>query len=55
MSYYSKDMTYYAKPNYIQYDVWFDNNIYPCELEYEKGKSLVIMFARNFIKCQNII
>ena len=31
-------MTYYAKPNYIQYDEWFDNNIDPCELEYEKEK-----------------
>ena len=31
-------MTYYAKPNYIQYDEWFDKNIDPCELEYEKEK-----------------
>ena len=31
-------MTYYAKPNYIQYDEWFDNNIDPRELEYEKEK-----------------
>ena len=31
-------MTYYAKPNYIQYDEGFDNNIDPCELEYEKEK-----------------
>ena len=31
-------MSYYAKPNYIQYDEWFDNNIDPCELEYEKEK-----------------
>ena len=31
-------MTYYAKPNYIQYDDWFDINIDPCELEYEKEK-----------------
>jgi len=31
-------MTYYAKPNCIQYDEWFDNNIDPCELEYEKEK-----------------
>ena len=31
-------MTYYAKPNYIQYDEWFDDNIDPCELEYEKEK-----------------
>ena len=31
-------MTYYAKPHYIQYDEWFDNNIDPFELEYEKEK-----------------
>ena len=31
-------MTYYAKSNHIQYDEWFDNNIDPCELEYEKEK-----------------
>ena len=31
-------MTYYAKPDCIQYDEWFDNNIDPCELEYEKEK-----------------
>ena len=31
-------MTYYAKPNYIQYDKWFDDNINPCDLEYEKEK-----------------
>ena len=32
-------MTYYAKPNCIQYDEWFDNNIDPCELDYEKEKN----------------
>ena len=31
-------MTYHAKPNYIQYDEWFDNNVDPFELEYEKEK-----------------
>ena len=31
-------MTYHAKPNYIQYDEWFDNNVDPFELEYEKDK-----------------
>ncbi len=29
-------MTYYATPNYIQYDEWFDKNIDPIDLEYEK-------------------
>ena len=31
-------MTYYAKPNYIQYDDWFDENIDPMDLEYEKER-----------------
>lgn len=31
-------MTYHAKPNYIRYDEWFDNNVDPFELEYEKEK-----------------
>ena len=31
-------MTYYAKPNYIQYDDWFDKNIDPMDLEYDKEK-----------------
>ena len=25
-------MSYFAEPNYIEYDVWFDNNIDPLEL-----------------------
>jgi len=32
-------MTYYAKPNYIEYDKWFDDNIDPMELEYEKERN----------------
>tara|TARA_Y100001968_G_C19293286_1_gene685316 strand:+ start:454 stop:699 length:246 start_codon:yes stop_codon:yes gene_type:complete len=31
-------MTYYAKPNLIKYDEWFNNNIDPMDLEYEKEK-----------------
>ena len=31
-------MTYYAKSNYIQYDEWFDKNIDPMDLEYEKER-----------------
>ena len=38
MSYYSCHMTYYAKPNYIKYDDWFDKNIDPMDLEYDKEK-----------------
>ena len=45
-------MTYYAKPNYIQYDEWFDDNIDPCELEYEKEKKFSDSVHENFIKCR---
>tara|TARA_B100000700_G_scaffold260940_1_gene296657 strand:+ start:132 stop:377 length:246 start_codon:yes stop_codon:yes gene_type:complete len=31
-------MTYYSNANYIQYDEWFDKNIDPMDLEYEKEK-----------------
>ena len=48
-------MTYYAKPEYIQYDEWFDDNIDPHELEYEKEKNLVVLFMKSFIKCQSKI
>ncbi len=48
-------MTYYAKPNNIQYDEWFDKNIDPMDLEYEKEKNLVIMSMISFIKCLAII
>ena len=27
-------MTYYAKPNFIEYDDWFDENIDPLDLNY---------------------
>ena len=27
-------MTYYAKPNFIEYDQWFDENIDPLDLNY---------------------
>ncbi len=43
-------MTYYAKPNYIQYDEWFDNNIDPCELEYEKEKKFSNSVHEEFYK-----
>ena len=31
-------MTYYAKPNYIQYDEWFEENIDPMDLVLVKEK-----------------
>ena len=43
-------MTYYAKPNYIQYDEWFDSNIDPCELEYEKEKKFSDSVHEKFYK-----
>tara|TARA_B100000575_G_C22791377_1_gene467966 strand:+ start:43 stop:288 length:246 start_codon:yes stop_codon:yes gene_type:complete len=43
-------MTYYAKPNYIQYDRWFDDNIDPHELEYEKEKKFSSSVHEKFYK-----
>ena len=43
-------MTYYAKPNYIQYDEWFDKNIDPYELEYEKEKNFNDSVHEKFYK-----
>tara|TARA_B100000965_G_scaffold406771_1_gene448330 strand:- start:2471 stop:2716 length:246 start_codon:yes stop_codon:yes gene_type:complete len=34
-------MTYYAKPNHIEYDDWFDKNIDPMDLEHEKEKKFI--------------
>ena len=46
-------MTYYAKPNYIQYDEWFDKNIDPLELEYEKEKKFSDSVHEKFYKMSN--
>ncbi len=43
-------MTYYSKPNYIQYDEWFDNNIDPFELEYEKENKFSDSVHEKFYK-----
>ena len=43
-------MTYYAKPNYIQYDDWFDKNIDPIDLEYEKEKKFINSVHEKFYK-----
>ena len=48
-------MTYYAKPNHIQYDEWFDENIDPMDLEYEKEKNLLILYMISFTGSQVII
>ncbi len=43
-------MTYYVKRNLIQYDEWFDKNIDPCELEYEKEKKFSHSVHEKFYK-----
>ena len=43
-------MTYYAKPEYIQYDEWFDDNVDPLELEYEKEKKFSSSVHEKFYK-----
>tara|TARA_Y100001968_G_scaffold169139_1_gene154891 strand:+ start:509 stop:754 length:246 start_codon:yes stop_codon:yes gene_type:complete len=50
-------MTYYAKPEYIQYDEWFDDNIDPHELEYEKERKFSSSVHEKFYKMskQNLI
>ena len=50
MSYQSMYMTYYAKPKYTQYDEWFDNNIDPYDLEYEKEKKFSNSVHEKFYK-----
>ena len=50
-------MTYYAKSNYIQYDDWFDKNIEPTDLEYDKEKKFSNSVHDKFYKMssQNLI
>tara|TARA_Y100001968_G_scaffold286425_1_gene287171 strand:- start:93 stop:338 length:246 start_codon:yes stop_codon:yes gene_type:complete len=50
-------MTYYAKPNDIQYDEWFDKNIDPMDLEYEKEKKFINTVHEKFYRMssQNLI
>ena len=50
-------MTYYAKPEFIQYDEWFDDNIDPCELEYDKERRFSSSVHEKFYKMssQNLI
>ena len=46
-------MTYYAKPNHIQYDDWFDKNIDPMDLEYEQEKRFTNSVHDKFYKMSN--
>ena len=43
-------MTYYARTNYIQYDDWFDKNIDPLDLEYDKEKKFSNSVHEKFYK-----
>ncbi len=46
-------MTYYAKPNFIQYDEWFDKNIDPMDLEYEQEKKFSKFVHEKFHNMSN--
>tara|TARA_B100001029_G_C15011139_1_gene424311 strand:- start:779 stop:1024 length:246 start_codon:yes stop_codon:yes gene_type:complete len=46
-------MTYHAKPNYIEYDEWFDKNIDPMDLEYEKEKTFSNSVHERFYQMSN--
>ena len=50
-------MTYCSRPDYIQYDDWFDQNIDPMDLEYEKERIFSESVIDKFYKMssQNII
>ena len=43
-------MTYYARPNHIHYDEWFDKNIDPMDLELEKEKKFSLSVHEKFYK-----
>lgn len=44
-------MGYFAEPNYIEYDVWFDNNIDPLELvNYTNEKEFSDSVHKKFYK-----
>ena len=46
-------MTYFAKPKYIPYDEWFDKNIDPVDLEYEKENKFINSVHEKFYKMSN--
>ena len=46
-------MTYFAEPNNIEYDEWFDENIEPLDLmNYSNERNLVIQYMRSAIRFQ---
>ena len=50
-------MSYYAKPNYIEYDIWFDKNIDPIDLiNYSNEKEFTNSIHEKFyqISAQNL-
>ena len=44
-------MSYFAEPNYIEYDIWFDDNIDPLELvDYTNEKEFSDSVHNKFYK-----
>jgi len=45
-------MSYFAEPNHIEYDAWFDENIDPLDLvNYSDERSSVIRYTLSSIRC----
>ena len=50
-------MSYFAEPNYIEYDIWFDQNIDPLDLVYVNEKEFSDSVHQKFyqISTSNLI
>ena len=47
-------MSYFAEPNYIEYDVWFDSNIKPTDLiNYTNEREFSSSVHEKFYKMSN--
>ena len=46
-------MTYYAKPNYVHYDDWFDEKLDPMDLEFKKEKEFSNSVHEKFYRMSN--
>ena len=43
-------MTYYAKPNFIEHDEWFDENVDPLDLNYYfEKRNILKLFMNSFM------
>ena len=49
-TYYAIHMIYHARTHYIEYDEWFDKNIDPMDLEYDKEKKFSNTVHEKFYK-----